>query len=147
MDRSRGRKLIKFLTTLALIGIVYVAYQYIVYYHDPAKILKDHAMTTGKLIRFDEPGPNGQKNLLYDALYVYEIDGKKYERPFVGATPCNYGPLDQLQEMLDYEYPVIYYRPNPEYSRLLITPKNFEKFDKEFPKELTSIYQKYWNCE
>jgi hypothetical protein len=35
--------------------------------------------------------------------------------------------------MLGREYPVIYYRPNPEYSRMLITPGNFQHFEKEFP--------------
>jgi hypothetical protein len=45
-----------------------------------------------------------------------------------------------------HEYPVIYYRPDPEYSRVLITPENFKKFDEEFPAHLDPIYQKYWNC-
>lgn len=147
MDITRGRSVIKFLLTAVFFVIGYLIYQYVVYYHDPAKILKDHAMTTGKLVRFNEGRDQGQVNLLYNAMYVYEIDGLTYDRPFVGATACNYDDSNQLKEMLDYEYPIIYYRPDPEYSRMLITPENFENFEKEFPQSQNAIYQKFWNCK
>lgn len=91
-------------------------------------------MTTGTLTRFGEGEAEGSINLLYKTMYVYEVDGKTYERPYVGDHPCNYASDEQFEEMLNHIYPVIYYRPDPLYSRMLITPEQFKKFGKESTK-------------
>ncbi len=147
MDNTRGRKLIKGILTLLFLVAGYIFYHYFVYHHDPAKILKDHSMTTGKIVTVDNGEENGGRELLTHTLYAYEVNGKRSERPTTGFRPCNYEEGHQRNEMLNYEYTVIYYNPDPEYSRLLIKPEHFEKFEKEFPGALNDIYNKYWNCD
>lgn len=147
MDNSRGQSLLKIFFTALVLLIAYALYQYFVYYRDPAMILKDHSMTTGKLIEFQDGYEEAQTNLTYSALYVYQVDGQEYQRPFVGDNPCNHDSPEKLTELLNYEYPVIYYNPDPNYSRMLTTPEHFKKFKKVFPNSLEAIYQKYWNCD
>lgn len=116
-------------------------YLYTVYIESD-QIKEDFSITTGEIYEFAE-ATNGE--ILY-TRYKYVVNGKEYERGSYDMGPCE-GMEEFRSQIMEIEYPVAYNNQDPEKSRLLISPKQFEEYGITYRESLRGVYEKYWSCK
>lgn len=138
-----GRKKIYDIVIMVAFGIFFgVGYLYYTYV-ETDNIKKDFSQTTGYIYEFAEPEHRGTTQ---STRYKYTVDGKEYERGTYGMDACE-GMEEFRSEIIAIKYTVVYSNSDPESSRLLVSPKQFEEYDLDFPAEMKRIYEKYWACK
>lgn len=112
-------------------------------YVETAEIKKDFSHTTGKIYEFAE---TGERNMRMYTRYKYTVNGKEYERGSYTMDPCE-GMENFRNEIMNFTYPIVYHNEDPEKSRILISPKQFEEYGLAYPEDLREFYEKYWGCK
>jgi len=140
MSRKKaGTNIIIFIIFGLFIGGGYIYTKYV----ESAQIKEDFSQTTGKIYEFAE---KGERNMRMYTRYVYTVNGKNYERGSYTMDPCD-GMEAFKTEIMDFSYPIVYQNEDPEKSRILISPKQFEEYGLEYPENLRGFYEKYWGCK
>ncbi|MDF1697259.1 MAG: hypothetical protein P1U56_15555 [Saprospiraceae bacterium] len=115
---------------------------YTIYIEAP-QIKKDFSITTGTIYEFDEEA-NDRENTY--TRYKYVVDGKEYERGSYDMEPCE-GMRENRTEIMSLQYTVAYNNDDPQKSRILVSPKQFEEYGIPFKDSHQTIYMEFWFCK
>jgi hypothetical protein len=110
---------------------------------EPGQIKDDYSITTGKIYELER---YEMRNMTNYTKFRFSVDGKEYERESRDMKPCEDNEKD-IDEILGFDYPVIYNNEDPNKSRLLISPKQFEAYGISYQESLRPFYEKYWGCK
>ena len=128
---------------LVVVGLFFIGGYFYYTYVETADIKNDFSQTTGYIYEFAE---HEHENSIASTRYKYSVNGKEYERGTFGMEPCK-GMKEFRTEIMRIKYPIVYSNSDPEKSRILVSPKQFEEYGLPFPKEMKHVFETFWFCK